>query len=302
MSGFQSPQLLTDLYRDLRDRRLLPLVLVLVVGLAVVPMALSSKQKSTPAPASPPVASVAQKSNAPSTPVVASDPGLRDYQRRLKDEAAKDPFIQQFLAPAPGSTQQGGATFSSPSDTSGTSGVSPTSSSGTTPTETSAPTGGSTSQPAPTTQSKFYRYQVKLRTGQAGGEMKVRENVNAVTPLPSKAVPALAFLGVTTDSDFQPQTAVFLVSSSVSLITGDGECTFTGTQCQLLSLEPGEHADLTWTDGLTYRVTMVKFNLIVRNELPGGQDNGDSSGRNGDSSSRRGDSGWHSPTGKYFTF
>ena len=41
MKNLESPQILSDLYRDLRDRRLLPLVVVLIVGIAVVPIALA---------------------------------------------------------------------------------------------------------------------------------------------------------------------------------------------------------------------------------------------------------------------
>ena len=77
-----------------------------------------------------------------------------------------------------------------------------------------------------------------------------------------------------------------------------------GTQCQLVTLKPGDHADLTWTDGITYRVTLVKFNLITRKSLPGaeGDGNGNSGARNAESRSGRNASAWHSPTGDHFSF
>jgi len=281
MSGFQSPQILTDLYRDLRDRRLLPLALVLLVGMAVVPIALSSSSETPAPPTTSPPTPASVKSNAPAEEVVVSDPGVRDYQRRLEGDAPTDPFVQEFTAP-----------LSSPLDTGSTSAGSSagsvdgsTSAGATTaPTTPGATTGGGTSQPQ--TQSKYYFYRVKVRAGQVGEELKVYDSVGSLTTLPSKQVPAVSFLGVTTNGSSQPKTAVFLVSSAVSSIDGEGSCTFAGASCQLLSLKPGEHEDLVWTDGLVYRIDLVKFDLIVRNNPPSVAGQG-SSGSGGDSPGRR---------------
>ena len=288
MTGFQSPQLLTDLYRDLRDRRLLPLVVVLVVGMAVVPIALSSKSSTTPA-AAPPPAPVAKKSNAPATEVVVSDPGIRDYRKRLSDDTSKDPFVQLFTAPISGGGSADGSGGGSADGTGSTTDTG----AGTTETTGSDTSGRST--PVPQTESKFYFYRVKVRTGQVGEELKVRESVGSLTPLPSKAVPAVTFLGVTTNGDFTAETAVFLVSTSVSSVDGEGSCTFAGTQCQLLSLKPGQHEDFVWTDGLVYRLQLVKFDLISRSGTP-------SSDGGGKSGSGKGDSGSGSGAGRYFSF
>jgi hypothetical protein len=126
MSQFQSPQALTDLYRDLRDRRLLPLVVVLVVGMAVVPIALSSSPEGA-APAAPLPGAAAVKSNVPEEQIVIANPGVRDYQRRLDGETPVDPFVQKFvtpLGPADGASAgvsaappagDGGATATAPS-------------------------------------------------------------------------------------------------------------------------------------------------------------------------------------------
>jgi hypothetical protein len=303
MSSFQSPQLLTDLYRDLRDRRLLPLVLVLVVGLAVVPIALSSKSTSAP-PASPPAPiAVAKRSKAPATDVVVSDPGLRDYHKRLSGDSPKDPFVQLFNTPKtnPAADAQSSGSADTSSAGQSTATVSPTETTGST-----APSGGSASQPQPQTQSKFYFYRVKVRSGQLGEELKVDDSVGSLDQLPSKSVPAVAFLGVTTNSAFEPKTAVFLVSSAVSSLDGEGTCTFAGTYCQLLSLKPGQHEDLVWTDGLVYRINLVKFDLIARNNPPSveGQGSGGGSGGGGSAGRKAGrhgaearHAGW-----QYFSF
>jgi hypothetical protein len=288
MSGFQSPELLTDLYRDLRDRRLLPLVLVLVVGLAVVPIALSSKSTSTPASPAAPATPVAKKSNLPATAVVVSNPGVRDYTRRLKD-SPQDPFVTPAFALAGTSSATSSSSTSSTASTGTT--TSGTTTSGTTTSGATAPTGGSTSQPVQT-ESKYFFYRVKLRTGEVGQDLKVRDSVGTLTPLPSKNVPALDFLGVTTNSSFQPTRAVFLVSSAVSSVAGEGTCTFAGTYCQIVSLKSGEHEDVVWTDGRTYRVDLVKFDLIVRNSPPSVAGQGSSGGGSGSGSA----------PGRHFTF
>jgi hypothetical protein len=283
MSGFQSPQLLTDLYRDLRDRRLLPLVLVLVVGLAVVPIALSSKSSSAP-PASPPQAAVAKQSNAPPTQVVVSDPGLRDYRRRLAGDTPKDPFVQLFTAPSGDGTSGGessAAGVSSAEAVGDAGAVSPGSSDATT-------AGDSTTvQTQVETDTKVVFYRLKVRTGQVGGEMKTRDEVGPSTQLPSKAVPVLAFLGANFNGDLEAQRAYFMVSNGVSTISGDGICSL-GDPCQLLSLKPGQYADFVWTDGLTYRVKLLAFERHVRDQVPGefGADGG--SGGSGEGSSAAG--------------
>ncbi|MGH2981870.1 MAG: hypothetical protein ACRDKV_07505 [Solirubrobacterales bacterium] len=267
MTGVQSPQILADLYRDLRERRLLPLVLVLVVGVAVVPIALSSSSEVPVTPATAPPAPAEAKSNVPAEQVVVADPGVRDYQRRLDDDTAKDPFEQEFTTPlispvADTPTAPSGGEAAVPG---GTDAVPPTGSPVPTP-----PTGGD----VPQTESRFYFYRVKVRAGKLGEELKVHESVGSLASLPSKKVPAVTFLGVNTNSFFKPKEAVFLVSSAVSSTTGEGNCISGATPCELLSLKPGEHQDLVWTDGRIYRIDLVKFKLIVRNQPAsvGGED------------------------------
>ena len=302
--NFQSPQLLTDLYSDLRDRRLLPLIVVLLAGMVLVPIALSKSSKSPPPTAPGPVTAVPSKSSVPATQVALSDPGLRDYKRRLSGDAPQDPFLPQL-----GASFGSGTSTSAGSSTGGltpTGGLPPTTSSGSNVGLTaegkaaaaaagaSTPTGGSSTQssPTPTTtsQNKYFFYRVKLRTGEVGQKMTVRDSVGTLTPLPSKNVPALEFLGVTTNSSFQPTMAVFLVSSAVSSIDGEGTCTFAGTYCQILSLKPGEHEDLVWTDGRVFRVDLVNFDLIVRNNPPSVAGQGSSGG------------GPNGSPGRHFTF
>ncbi len=98
MSKIQPPQFLSDLYRDLRDRRMLLPVAALIIAIAVVPIGLA---KSTPeAVPPPPIAEGGQGAAEPA--VLASEVGVRDYKKRLEQLKSSNPFEQKFSASAPG--------------------------------------------------------------------------------------------------------------------------------------------------------------------------------------------------------
>ena len=84
-STLKAPAFLNDLYYDLRDRRLLlPLALVLV-AIAAVPFLLGSKPKPVPAPPGGGIAAaVGDGGSGSKLTVVEAQPGLRDYHKRLK--------------------------------------------------------------------------------------------------------------------------------------------------------------------------------------------------------------------------
>jgi hypothetical protein len=303
MKNLESPQILSDLYRDLRDRRLLPLVVVLIVGIAIVPIALAK----SPEPAPPPVATsspVAAKSNVPSEQVVVADPGLRNYKKRLAGDPPRNPFIQQFSAATDVSGSASSAT--APSDATDATGtatapsVSTDSSTGSTSPSSSG--GGTPSSGGGKTQYKYFSYRVKVRAGQLDGTpLKVYDSVGFLTPLPSGTVPALQLLGVKVDSNLIAKTAVFTVSPAVSSVSGEGNCTATSSACETLYLKPGEHEDFVWSDGLTYRLELVKFNLIARNGLPGtGEDKSGKGGKNGSAAGRKNSA--QRFAGSYFSF
>jgi hypothetical protein len=272
MKNFQSPQFLADLYRDLRDRRLLSIAIALVAGIIVVPVALSSSSSPAPQPAAPPADALASNQTAPAVSVVASNPGLRDYRRRLSALGAKDPFEQKFVAPKGlGGTELGasglGESVTVP-DASSSSTASTGSSS--TPTSPGGVSAGGRSSPKTVTKvktktktkTKYISFKVKLRVGEVNGTPETLEGVSTLDLLPADAVPALAYLGVSGGK------ALFMVSSDVISITGTGACMLGTVKCQLLLLEPGQYQDLLWTDGKTYRVTLLKIEKVVSSKPP----------------------------------
>jgi hypothetical protein len=85
------PKLVSDLYADLRDRHLLPLVGLLIVAIVAAPILLGNKGGEEEAAAITPAAVEGQTTDAGLT-VVPAEVGLRDYKKRLGHRAAIDPF------------------------------------------------------------------------------------------------------------------------------------------------------------------------------------------------------------------
>ena len=90
MPDLKVPGFVSDLYYDLRDRRLLPLVAFVLVAIVAVPFLLSGgSSESGPPRVEPPVK---DSVNASQLTVVKATPGLRDYRKRLEGRSPKDPF------------------------------------------------------------------------------------------------------------------------------------------------------------------------------------------------------------------
>jgi hypothetical protein len=86
------PKLVSDLYADLRDRHLLPLVGLLIVAIVAAPILLGNKGgEEEEAAAITPAAVEGQTTDAGLT-VVPAEVGLRDYKKRLGHRAPINPF------------------------------------------------------------------------------------------------------------------------------------------------------------------------------------------------------------------
>lgn len=153
MPDVKVPPFLEDLYWDLRDRRLLPLVAVVVVAIVAVPFVLGGDAKVEPPSSGDSAASISsalENADAANLVVVEATPGLRDYRRRLADRTPTNPFKQPAsagpkkngaqLPPLPGETSS-----SSTTSEGGSSG----SPSGSTGGGESSPTGGESAPSSP---------------------------------------------------------------------------------------------------------------------------------------------------------
>jgi hypothetical protein len=249
------PPVLSNLFRDLRDRRLLPLAAVLGVAILAVPFAFSKSESPPPAPSPAPQAGA----NGSTFAVVADDPGLRDYQRRLAGDSPKNPFTQQFAPSDDGSggSTTGGSTTGGEQGGSGEStGGGETTSGGeggqpTTPEQGSEPVSpddGGEPEPA---------YVVHLHIGPSD-DMQPRE-VSEPTPLPSLDNPVIVFRHLGSEG----HGAIFRVGESVSAIYGDAKCLKGTDRCELVEVDPGSPVMFVYGD--PERSLMLKIDRIEHN-------------------------------------
>ena len=286
------PRLVNDLYRDLRDRRLLPLAAVLLIAIPALPLLLGSGG-GDPAATMPPAETGIATEEIPTLPaVLTSTPGLRDYRKRLDALSSKNPFAQQF----DGSTEEtqaasvtqvqgvggtgsgpvaappvgGGAAApaAEPSSTptsatvSGTTTSSDTSQAGTVSggdtTSTDDGGGGTSGQGSSSPGGRrWFTYRIDVTTGPAGGA-KERSNVKRLTVLPSQSNPVALFVGASEGG----KKASFLVSTDVSGSRGQGDCVPRPSDCRLLVLEPGQERKFDYAPDGEPDTYVIKLDTI----------------------------------------
>jgi hypothetical protein len=282
------PTFLADLYHDLRDRRLLPLIALALVAIVATPILIGQKSETTTPPVEAgPIATLKAAGGTKSAEltVVQANPGLRDYRKRLRGRKPTDPFKQRFTKPDLKGTKLGGGTggeeASSSSSTSISTTVKKTSSSKTTTTtksEESGSTGGAppvgseTGNPPETGEPPhaiLYAFAVNVTIvhssgseaegNKQAGEPETREQILPTTSLPGKKKQVVTYLGVS-----PARHPLFLISSDVTGVFGEGKCvTGTGT-CQLIELEPGFPEVFEYGEsGDRYSIKVTKVEFVV---------------------------------------
>jgi hypothetical protein len=260
----------SDLYRDLRERHLLPVVAVLVVAIAAVPIVLRSEAESS-APSTP-TAVVGEEATAAMPAVLVDDPGLRNYRKRLDALESKNPFEAKFSLPSAEASSvedvSGGSSGGSTADTSvsadtgftagsSTSTGSTDVASGSTSVSSGSTTDSSSAPPAEPSSSVddsagddveqpkqewfAYEHRIDVVVGRAG-EAKPQEDVKPLSLLPGKGSPVLIYFGANVQAD----AAVFSVSSDVVASSGDGTCLPSAKVCEFLQLGVGEERTLEY--------------------------------------------------------
>lgn len=277
MNNSAVKQFFTNLYRDLDERHLLLPAIALLVAIVAVPMLLGSSAEPTTPPAAPALTDA--DATAVQSAVLVSDPGVRDYTKRLEALKKKNPFVQQFADPEEIATlDETASALSSGTDTG-------TATTGATSAETGAsvpgsgaeaptnlpPSGGIDTttdptvehpvEPEVTTETKFYAPRVDVTFGPLGDAEQV-DGIRYFDFLPDEDTPVVAFLGLGDSSD----TAVFAVSNEVTETSGQGTCAPEEVDgCDLLFLKIGQQrllkVDTVDGDGygesITYRLKVL---------------------------------------------
>lgn len=241
------------LLRDLVERRLWPIAILLVVAAVAVPVYLgksSSDESDAPLPAAPANqgAKVSKAAVTLDDSVGASD-GVG---------AVRNPFKQQHVPkPQPVKTPAKDTTTSTDTGSTG-GGSSDTGTSGTTDTPADK-------KPTDTSNTdKLDLYHLTLRFGKAG-DLKTLTDVARLSPLPSADNPFFVYTGVLKDG----KTAVFLLSSDAEA-TGDGKCRPSAKNCQTIEVKQGdtEFFDLE-VDGKAIQYQLDVLKVAKKGETAG---------------------------------
>jgi hypothetical protein len=286
MPELKVPAFLADLYYDLRDRRLLPLVALVAVAIAAVPFLLGGKEPPLP-PAATGAAETLESSGSSSSrlTVVEATPGLRDYRKRLRSRAPADPFEQRFTQPTEGSasgSSAGGAPASESSASNAFSEESITTESSKTTVEVesgggssnggggSKGSGGSGAGGGQSQSPRLIEFVFDLQISHAAAstdgaqemsEPEVRRHVRSLTQLPNQKTPVVTVAGL----NLHNGKVFFLVSDTVKSLNGDFTClarTPSGL-CELLEIDQGFPLDLVYgPDEVLYRVKVTKVDAV----------------------------------------
>ncbi len=254
MSAWKIRKFFGDVVYDLRSRGLLPVVILLLVAMVAVPLLISRGSKGSSAPIQ--AAATAHVSPETEQAVLAYNPGIRDYKRRLNDLSPKDPFRQQFAHSAAAASQLNSTV---PDTTAGGTGNTSTTSTVTNTGGSGGSTGGTKKKKNKTTTTTTY--QVNILAGASDSQLTPFNDVQPLTTLPSQDKAVFVFYGLSADH----QSALFLVSNRVGTLTGPGTCIPAPDDCSMLTLGVGQSEDLLYTqDAKTYRIVVAEIKTVKK--------------------------------------
>ena len=262
-----------DLWADLREKRLWPVAVFLLIALVAVPVVL--KKSSEEPPPAEPVA--AQPRSAPEPEELKGLASVKlEEEADIGDGSSLDTFdpANPFRPPASvikqseeesGEvvTQADEVTLSDETVQSGAGGSGTTSSEGETGGATGGDTGGEGEGGAEdgeddrtTTETTQYTYVLDVTFINNGHTRKIR-GMERLDMLPSAASPLLLFLGASTDGG----NAVFLVDSTLET-AGEGRCKPSATECAFLHLGAGSEHMFTNEDGDSYTLRVDQIRKV----------------------------------------
>jgi hypothetical protein len=252
---------ITNVWRQLVQRRLWPVAILLIAALAAVPLVLAEDPE--PSPSTPAVASPAGDAELALQPIVTQASAADRAKRRKVLGSRKNPFG------LPKSEEAGSAT--PPSSNGSITAPEPSDNNATPPDAGGAPSSGETASPAPSAPSDptpspapetYALNELTVRFGDATAGPE-RRTLKRLQPLPSAEAPVLIYLGVMRDG----KTAVFLVDHGIAAI-GDGDCSPGPETCATIGLRAGETEfldvkDETGAVTAQYQLDLIKIHKVT---------------------------------------
>lgn len=254
---------LSQVFNDLRARRLLPVAILLVAGLVAAPIVLSKGSEEPPTPA--PATSTSQEETESEGPEALAQVKLEDTLAEgngssLSAFDASDPFappekvLQAARDEAAGDT--GALTSDGGAVTAGTDTGTGTGTDTDTGGETGGGGGGDTDDGDGETKTAEFTYVLDV-TFWANGDKRRINDLAKLDMLPSELNPLLIFMGVTENAG----NAVFLVDATLDA-AGEGKCEPSGDDCAYLYLGAGSEEEFTNADGDSYRLIINEIKRV----------------------------------------
>lgn len=251
-----------DLSHDLREKRLWPVAVALLVALIAIPVVFmkpaEEPESSGPAPSTDAAAAAKRSALAKLALVdVASEGGSA-----LSVFASKNPFMPpKAVLAAKANEAAGGAssTATSGGDSkggdsgSGSGGSGGAGGSGGGTTSPGGDGGGGTTSPS---KPRSFTYVADVWFGRSG-HLKTYNGLNRLQMLPNSQDPLLIFLG----ADEGGGNAVFLVDSTLRT-TGEGSCTPSQSECATLAIGAGAEHEFIDPDGRSYTLLIRQIRPI----------------------------------------
>ena len=219
---------LRQIAKDLVDKKLWPVAVVLLVALVAVPVVIGSSAEEEPAPA--PIAAVTPGADGAATKslvTLAEDKPAKDAKSRSGKIA--DPFYDPPQEKGPAAGSDAGAASGSPSTTTAPkTGGAPAAGGSTAPTTTVEPT-------EPVVAPVYYR--TVIRWGE--DEDSKPRPISRLTPLGGLLDPGVQYLGVTKSKGTY---AVFLLGPNA---VSEGEARCNDDDCRVIGLKSGQQQIVT---------------------------------------------------------
>lgn len=266
------PPFLSDLYFDLRERRLLPLVALILVAIVATPILLAGgSEEPEPPPPSGLGVGGSTATAAKTLTVVKAEPGLRNYKKRLKHRAATNPFKQRYT----GTNTSGGQLNAQTTTSSSSLNTTETSTTETTVTSPGGSSGGSGGGSGGSGNDEvrpgltFFTFAAKIQvtrveTKPDGSVEKsgptVHDEVVPPAPVPGEKAPVVTYMGLGT----KKHLPLLMVSPEVTAVFGEAECVSGTTTCQLLAVEPGFPETFEYgPNHVRYKINILKIKPVV---------------------------------------
>jgi hypothetical protein len=260
---------LSNLWRQLVQRRLWPVAVLLIAALAGVPFMLAKEPETEPAPVPQAATDESGSSELATAPIVAMATQADRSKRRKVLGKAKNPFVKP--ARIDSSAGSGPTAVDQANDAAANANSGPTkladnltivgpggSVGGGAPSPT-GPIGSPVGAPAPPEPDvkpvRHERHSLTVRFG--GDDSLERMNVKKLEALPLGDEPLVVYLGVADDGE----SAVFMVDTSVEP-QGDGVCKPDPNTCETIELREGETEFFDIVDAEGVAIDSYQLDLI----------------------------------------